>query len=184
MPDGGEQSPLSWAADLSSLLLLAQGWPVQGAGASSHVVRSLSSCELSELILVPRLTAGDGLLCRREGALLGFRGLLVGDVRLLWAEKHLHQVIRLHPVLQGQTPGCLERPLDQPLTTSWGYFWNKKALLQRPSSSSASQQDLLSGQRQQRRFPGRDREPGMPPSCPHVEPHLQGRRKGWGGWAP
>lgn len=85
-------------------------------GGSAHP--STASRMLSELILVSPLTARQRLLYRLGGPLLGFLGLLLGEVHLLWAEEHLHQVIRLHPVLQGQTAACSGRPLDRALTCS------------------------------------------------------------------
>lgn len=44
------------------------------------------------------------MLCSLGAPLLRFLGLLLGEVHLLWAEEHLHQVVGLYPVLQGQTP--------------------------------------------------------------------------------
>lgn len=119
-----------------------RGRPVQGAGRLLQVGLATHpptvSRTLSELIPAPRLNA-------RERLLDGLGGPLLGEDHLFGVEEHLHQVIRLHPVLQGQTrlfregsgPGT---PLSQALLAR-----EQESLPPWLLSSSPSQQLPLSG---------------------------------------
>lgn len=119
------------------------GQPVEDTvpqGGSAHP--STASQMPSELIFVSHLTTGQRGLWL-GGPLLGLLGLLLGEVHLLRAEEHLHQVIRLHPVLQGQTPAYSERPPDQALSSVQALLPGEQQVLPPwPPSSSASWQVL------------------------------------------
>lgn len=77
--DGCEQVPLGRAAGVAPGLASAECETVPHGGSGLPPVGGWT---LSELILVPQLTAGDGLLYRFGGALLHFLGLLLGEVHL------------------------------------------------------------------------------------------------------
>lgn len=88
----------------------------------------------------------------------------MGEVRLFWAKEHLHQVIRLHPVLQGQTPGCSERPLDQALTISQVLLSSGLRAHRNPSRSYSLGRGSRGGT--QRGTKNQDHSP----YCPHCPP--------------